>query len=152
VAEFIPLVGTYVAAVVPVTVTLAEVGVVGALIVLGELVVYQAVENYWLSPRVSQKTMQLNAGIAFGAAMAGGAVGGFVGAFFALPVAAVVQSFVATYSRRYEVTESALTRMPESGRPKGIALLRRRRANRRAETSRNDVVPPPGDANGTPSA
>jgi predicted PurR-regulated permease PerM len=150
VAEFIPLVGTYVAAVVPVTITLAEVGVGGALIVLGELVVYQAVENYWLSPRISQQTMQLNAGIAFGAAMAGGAVGGFVGAFFALPVAAVAQSFVATYSRRYEVTESALTHLPEPRRSKGPGLLRRRRAVRRAERSRDGEVPPPGDANGTP--
>jgi predicted PurR-regulated permease PerM len=150
VAEFIPLVGTYVAAVVPVTVTLAEVGVGGALIVLAELVVYQAVENYWLSPRVSQKTMQLNAGIAFGAAMAGGAVGGFVGAFFALPVAAVVQSFIATYSRRYEVTESALTRMPEPGRSRGPGLRRRRRANPRAGALRDGEVPPPGDASGTP--
>lgn len=49
--------------------------------------------------------MQLNPAVAVGAAMAGGGVGGFVGAFFALPIAAIVQSFLSTYSKRYEVTE-----------------------------------------------
>jgi len=111
VSEFIPIVGTYVAGVVPVVVALASVGPVAAVVVLAEIVVYQQVENYVLSPRISQRTMELNAGIAFGAAMAGGAVGGFIGAFFALPVAAIVQAFLSTYSRRYEVVESDLTRI-----------------------------------------
>jgi predicted PurR-regulated permease PerM len=113
VAEFIPIVGTYIAGAVPVVVALAAVSPVAAMIVLAEVLVYQQVENYVLSPRISHKTMELNAGLAFGAAMAGGAVGGFIGAFFALPVAAVVQSFVSTYSRRYEIVESDLTRQDE---------------------------------------
>jgi len=112
VAEFIPIVGTYIAGVVPVTVTLASVGTGGALIVVAELVVYQALENYFLSPHISQRTMKLNPGIAFGAAMAGGAVGGFIGAFFALPLAAVIQSFISTYSKQYELEESELTKLP----------------------------------------
>lgn len=111
VAEFIPIVGTYVAGAVPVLVALAAVSLVAALIVLAEILVYQQLENYLLSPRISQKTMELNAGVAFAAAMAGGAVGGFIGAFFALPIAAVVQAFLSTYSRRYEVVESELTQV-----------------------------------------
>jgi predicted PurR-regulated permease PerM len=43
--------------------------------------------------------------------MAGGAIGGFIGAFFALPIAAIVQAFLSTYSRRYELVESDLTRL-----------------------------------------
>ena len=74
------------------------------------MLVYQQIENYILSPRLSQKTIELNAGIAFAAAMAGGAVGGFVGAFFALPIAAVVQAFISQYSRRYDVIETDLTK------------------------------------------
>ena len=73
VAEFIPIVGTYVAGAVPVLVALASLGPGPALIVLAEVLVYQQVENYLLSPRISQQTMKLNAGLAFGAAMAGGA-------------------------------------------------------------------------------
>jgi predicted PurR-regulated permease PerM len=39
------------------------------------------------------------------------AVGGFIGAFFALPIAAVIQAFLSTYPRRYDVLESDLTRV-----------------------------------------
>ena len=113
VAEFIPIVGTYIAGAIPVVVVLAEVGPTAAVIVLLEIVVYQQIENYVLSPKISAKTMELNAGVAFGAAMAGGAVGGFIGAFFALPIAATIQAFLSEYSRRYEVEDSALTRVDE---------------------------------------
>jgi predicted PurR-regulated permease PerM len=99
VAEFLPVVGTYIAGVVPVLAASAASGLVAATIVVVEILVYQQLENYVLSPRISQKTMELNAGVAFAAAMAGGAVGGFVGAFFALPIAAIIQSFLSTYSR-----------------------------------------------------
>jgi hypothetical protein len=45
--------------------------------------------------------------------------GGVIGAFFALPLAAVIQSFVSTYhSGRYEVVESELTRIEEPKPPK----------------------------------
>jgi predicted PurR-regulated permease PerM len=113
VAEFIPIVGTYIAGAVPVVIVLAEVGPVAALIVVIEIVVYQQIENYLLSPKISAKTMELNAGIAFGAALAGGSVGGFIGAFFALPIAATIQAFVSEYSRKYEVEDSELTRVEE---------------------------------------
>ena len=86
VAAFIPIVGTYIAGAVPVLVALAAVSLTAAVIVLVEVLAYQQLENYVLSPRLSQKTMELNAGVAFAAAMAGGAVGGFIGAFFALPM------------------------------------------------------------------
>jgi predicted PurR-regulated permease PerM len=125
VAEFIPIVGTYIAGAVPVVVALASVGTLAAVVVLAEILVYQQLENYVLSPRISQKTMELNAGLAFGAAMAGGAVGGFIGAFFALPVAAVVQSFLSTYSRRYEVVGSDLTKLDEPRQPKPRRRWRR---------------------------
>jgi predicted PurR-regulated permease PerM len=49
--------------------------------------------------------------------MAGGAVGGFIGAFFALPMAAVIQAFLATYSRRYDVLESDLTQVDKPKPP-----------------------------------
>ena len=117
VSSFIPIVGTYLAGAVPVLVALASVGVTAAVIVLVEILAYQQLENYVLSPRISQKTMELNAGVAFAAAMAGGAVGGFIGAFFALPIAAIVQAFLATYSRQYDVIESDLTQVDKPKLP-----------------------------------
>ncbi|HEY3024403.1 MAG TPA: AI-2E family transporter, partial [Actinomycetota bacterium] len=113
VAEFIPIVGTYVAGVLPVIVVLAENGPYAAVVIVIEIVVYQQVENYFLSPRISAKTIELNAGVAFGAAMAGVAVGGFVGAFFALPIAATIQAFLSTYSTTYELVDSPPTRVEE---------------------------------------
>jgi predicted PurR-regulated permease PerM len=110
IAEFIPIVGTYIGGVLPLLVALAENGPTAAIIVLVEIVVYQQVENYVLSPRISAKTIELNPGVAFGAAMAGGAVGGFVGAFFALPIAATIQAFLSTYGRSYDVPEATLER------------------------------------------
>ncbi len=97
VSEFIPAIGTYIGGAVPVLMTLALQGFVQALIVLAYVLIYQQVENYWLSPRLSAKTMTLNGGVAFGAALAGGAIAGPMGAFMALPVAALITSFLSHY-------------------------------------------------------
>jgi predicted PurR-regulated permease PerM len=135
VAEFIPIVGTYIAGAVPVIIVLAEVGPTAALIVLIEIVVYQQIENYFLSPKISARTMELNAGVAFGAAIAGGSVGGFIGAFFALPIAATIQAFISEYSQTYEVVESDLTREdspppePPKQEKKGLRDRLRRKKN-----------------------
>ena len=107
IAEFIPIVGTYLGGALPVLVALAEQGPTAGIVVLIEIVLYQQLENYVLSPRISAKTIELNPGVAFGAAMAGGAVGGFVGAFFALPIAATIQTFLSTYTKGYEVADSS---------------------------------------------
>jgi predicted PurR-regulated permease PerM len=144
VAEFIPIVGTYIAGVVPVVVTLAAVGLGGAVAVVAEILLYQGLENYYLSPRISQRTMELNAGIAFGAAMAGGAVGGFVGAFFALPIAAVIQSFLSAYTKTYDVEESSLTELQA---PKPAKPPRKRRRRRRSPAASQEGPSPEAAAN-----
>ena len=134
VAEFIPIVGTYIGAALPILVALAEQGPTAGIVVLIECTVYQQIENYYLSPRISAKTIELNPGVAFGAAMAGGAVGGFVGAFFALPIAATIQAYLSTYSKSYEVEESALTHVdapPPPAPPKTTGRLRRHRSDPR---------------------
>ena len=102
-AAFIPVVGTYIGAAVPILVTLAVQGLVAALILLGWTLIYQQVENYWLSPKLSAKTMELNGGVAFGAALAGGAIAGPMGAFMAMPVAALITAVIGNYGKSYEV-------------------------------------------------
>lgn len=47
-------------------------GLTAGLIVLAYVLVYHQIEDYWLSPRLSAKTMLLNGGVSFGAALAGG--------------------------------------------------------------------------------
>ena len=60
VSEFIPIVGTYIAGAVPVLVALLY-DPVDALIVLIWILLYQQIENYILSPRLTAKTMDLPA-------------------------------------------------------------------------------------------
>jgi predicted PurR-regulated permease PerM len=103
VSVFIPAVGTYIGGAIPIFVTLAIQGLVAGLIVLGYVLIYQQIENYWLSPKISANTMSLNGGVAFGAALAGGALAGPMGAFMALPVAALITSFISNYAAHHEV-------------------------------------------------
>jgi predicted PurR-regulated permease PerM len=72
-------------------------------VVLGYAIVYQQIENYYLSPKISSNTMALNGALAFGAALFGGAVAGPMGAFMALPVAALITSFLSNYARHNEI-------------------------------------------------
>jgi predicted PurR-regulated permease PerM len=109
VSQFIPVVGTYIAAAVPLLVALLE-DPWKALWFLIFVIVYQQIENYLLAPRITAKTMQLHPAVAFGAALAGGSIGGLLGAFMALPAAAVIQSTISTYLKRHEVVETQLTR------------------------------------------
>jgi predicted PurR-regulated permease PerM len=113
VSQFIPVVGTYIAAAVPLLVALLE-DPWSALIFVIFVLVYQQIENYLLAPRITARTMQLHPAVAFGAALAGGSVGGLIGAFLALPAAAVIQATVSTYLTRHEVIESDLTREDET--------------------------------------
>ena len=103
VSTFIPAVGTYIGAAVPILITLAVQGLGAALILLVWTLIYQQIENYWLSPKLSSETMELNGGVAFGAALAGGAIAGPMGAFMSLPVAALVTAVITNLSKTYEV-------------------------------------------------
>jgi predicted PurR-regulated permease PerM len=100
-AEFIPVVGTYIGVAIPALVTLGIEGVWQALVLVAWTVVFQQIENYWLSPKLSAQSMEINGGVAFGSALAGGAIAGPMGAFMAMPVAALVTSFVKNYVPRY---------------------------------------------------
>lgn len=132
VSVFIPAIGTYIGAAIPILITLALEGVTAALIVLGYAVLYQQVENYWLSPKISSETMTLNGGVAFGAAIAGGAIAGPMGAFTALPVAALMSSFISNYVAFYEVVY-------ESPPPtEGQSSKSRKRKKRKAGSDGNE--------------
>jgi predicted PurR-regulated permease PerM len=96
------------------------------------VIVYQQIENYLLSPRITAHTMQLHPAVAFGAALAGAAISGFLGALIALPAAAVIQATVSSYLTRHDVLETELTREDVTqgppGQPKTTLFARWRRA------------------------
>lgn len=136
VSVFIPVIGTYIGGAVPVLLSLAIQGLTAGLIVLGYVLVYQQIENYWLSPRLSAKTMTLNGGVAFGAALAGGAIAGPMGAFTALPIAALISSFISNYLSSHEVVYQGEERK-RPDKPKKRGRLRAR-TEKSAEPSESE--------------
>ena len=117
VSVFIPAIGTYIGGAIPIFFTLAVQGFTAALIVLAYVLIYQQAENYWLSPKISSKTMTLNGAVAFGAALAGGALAGPMGAFVALPVAALIISLSSNFSKSYEVVYERAAHDPATTEP-----------------------------------
>ena len=111
VSQFLPVVGTYLAGILPVVLTLVD-SPLNALIIIVFIVVYQQIENYFLAPRITARTMELHPAVAFGAALGGAALLGFVGAVLALPAAAMAQAFLAEWGNRYDVVDNHLTSIP----------------------------------------
>lgn len=130
ISQFLPVVGTYLAGLLPVVITLID-SPVKALVVVIAIVVYQQVENYIFAPRITARTMEMHPAVAFGAALAGGAAMGPVGALLALPAAAMLQAVVGAVGTRYEVVDSQLTAVVDP-REAGHPSRRAARANRRA--------------------
>ncbi len=106
-AEFIPVIGTYLGAAIPIALTLAVQGLGSAVVLLVWVIVYQQVENLFLSPKLSAHTMELNGAIAFGSALAGGAIAGAMGAFMALPVAALITALIKNSGTTYDIVYRA---------------------------------------------
>lgn len=132
VSQFIPTVGTYIAMALPLLVTVVE-SPWKALVLLVFFTLYQQLENYVLSPRITAKTMELHAAVAFGCAIAGASIAGLIGAFIALPVAAIVQAIVSSALDRHEVIEADLTREIDPEEAKQAMDEQRRKAKARGE-------------------
>jgi predicted PurR-regulated permease PerM len=107
VSQFIPVIGTYLAGVLPALVAVVE-DPRSAIVVVVFIVLYQQLENYLFLPRITARTLDLHPALAFGAALAGAAVLGAIGALLAIPVAASVQAFVSLYWPSHSLVESPL--------------------------------------------
>ncbi len=122
VSQFIPVIGTYLGGALPLLLALLN-DPIDAVWVLVWILVYQQIENYLLSPRITAHTMDLHPAVAFGAALAGASLFGAMGAIFALPAAAVIQAFITSYLHRHDVIESRLTDLEvieEAGGPNAV--------------------------------
>ncbi len=128
ISQFIPAIGTYLAGALPVLIALLN-DPIDALWVLGFILVYQQIENYFFSPKITAQTMDLHPAVAFGSAIVGGTLLGPMGAIMALPAAGVVQAFVSTILERHEVVDSHLTeieRIREESGDQGVRKAMRR--------------------------
>jgi predicted PurR-regulated permease PerM len=135
VSQFVPTIGTYIAMVLPVLVALVNYPL-DALWIIVFLTGYNQFENYVLGPRITRTTLKVHPALTIGAVFAGGLLLGGVGAVLSLPVVAVIQALISTYTEAEVVIESELT---EEQAPQPVRRRRFRipkfslRRNRRPE-------------------
>lgn len=140
-SQFIPTIGTYIAMVLPALVAVVNDPGDTLWVIVG-LTAYNQFENYILMPRVARFTLKIHPAITIGAVFAGGLLFGGVGAVLALPVAAVLQAMLSTYTDEYRVVETELTREPRVRKHRIRRIWSRRRFLRRR--GRDDVHPGSG--------
>jgi len=103
--DMIPNIGATIAGVILVPALWAEEGVAAALIMLVVLLVYQQVENNFLTPKIQGKAVNLSGFFIIVAVTLFGALLGVLGALTAVPLAATIQIFIQelTKTRREKV-------------------------------------------------
>lgn len=101
-SQFIPTIGTYIGVAVPMLFAVFD-EPFDALWIAVFATIYQQLENYWLTPRVSQSTMDIHPAVALGSVFVGAAVLGPIGALIGIPLAAAIIAVVDAYGQRYEL-------------------------------------------------
>jgi predicted PurR-regulated permease PerM len=94
-AEFIPIVGAYLAMIPAVVITLAAVGPLGAVLTAGLFTSVQVFEGSVLVPRIQGRALSLPPAVVLVALVVGVALGGFLGVLIALPATATLRAVIA---------------------------------------------------------
>jgi predicted PurR-regulated permease PerM len=101
-AQFVPSVGTYLGIIVPVLFSIGN-DTTDIIWIVAFATVYQQIETYVLTPRVSRATMDLHPAVAMASAFFGVALLGPVGAFIGMPILAGIIAVIGTYGQRHEL-------------------------------------------------
>ncbi|MGA1146595.1 MAG: AI-2E family transporter [Candidatus Nanopelagicales bacterium] len=102
VSQFIPTVGTYIGIIVP-ALFAAFNDPWDVLWIVIFATIYQQIENYIFTPRISSSTMNINSGVALAAVFVGAALFGPIGAIIGIPLVAIIIAVIEAYGRRYEL-------------------------------------------------
>ena len=102
VSQFVPTVGTYIGGVIPAIVAVVNDPKDGLFVVIFVLI-YQQIENYLFTPRISSWTMDIHPAVAFASVIVFAGFFGAIGALIGIPIAAAIISIVQTYGKRYEL-------------------------------------------------
>ncbi len=113
VSQFVPTVGTYLGGALPILFAWGSKGFGAALATLVFITIYQQIENMVISPKISEKTMDLNPAVAFLSVLILGAVFGALGAFLALPITASLQAIFKVCTKQYHLVSSPLMDDPK---------------------------------------
>lgn len=102
-SQFIPVIGTYLAAILPAIVSLSARGPGTMLWVILYFVVYQQIENYLIAPRITRRTMEIHPAVSIGAIIIGSTLLGPVGVILALPTTGIIQALISETRRHHQV-------------------------------------------------
>ena len=102
VSQFIPTIGTYIGVAIP-AVFAAFNDPWDVLWIALFATVYQQIESYIFTPRISRATMDVHPAIALASVFIGVALFGPIGAIIGIPLAAAIIAIVETYGERYEL-------------------------------------------------
>lgn len=97
ISSLVPVVGTYLAGILPVIVALAG-NPTDVIWVLIALTIYQGAENYLIAPRITAHTLSLHPAVTFVSVLLGANLLGAVGALLAIPAAAIVAALFSASS------------------------------------------------------
>ena len=103
VGQFIPTIGTYIGVALPALFALTSDRPINAVWIAVFATVYQQVENYVFTPRVSRRTMDVHPAVALASVIGGAALFGPIGALIGIPIAAVALSIINTFSQRHDL-------------------------------------------------
>lgn len=101
-SQFVPVVGTYLAAILPAIVALTFNDLQTAVIATVYFILYQQVENYVFSPRITKRTMEIHPAVTVGAIIAGAALMGGIGVILALPMTGIIQAIISESRKRHQ--------------------------------------------------
>lgn len=123
VSQFIPTIGTYIGVILPALFAAFEQPLDVLWIVLFATV-YQQIENYVFTPRISTATMDINSGVALAAVFIGAALFGPIGAIIGIPLVAIVIAVIEAYGQRYELHPEVDERTQVRPRRSPVEILR----------------------------
>ncbi|MCF8526522.1 MAG: AI-2E family transporter [Candidatus Nanopelagicales bacterium] len=105
VSQFIPTIGTYLGVALPALFAAFD-DPLDILWIILFATIYQQIENYVLTPRISTKTMDINSGVALASVFIGAALFGPIGAIIGIPLAAIIIAVSDAYGHRYDLHPS----------------------------------------------
>jgi predicted PurR-regulated permease PerM len=112
-SQFVPVVGTYLASVLPALVALTFNDLGTTIWVIVFFLAYQQVENYLIAPRITKRTMEIHPAVSVAAIIIGGTLMGGIGVILALPMAGIIQAIIAESRKSYEVVLDRESPVPE---------------------------------------
>jgi predicted PurR-regulated permease PerM len=114
VGQFIPTIGTYIGIILPAIFAAFNEPLDVVWIVIFATI-YQQVENYVFTPKISHATMDVHSGVALASVFIGAAFFGPIGALIGIPLVAILLAIVQTYVHRYELAPDLAERSASGG-------------------------------------